>query len=624
MFFSMAIQLFILIPLAGFIFSLFPSAKKEIVLARTAIVTSGLNLLYLVFFLYIWLLQKHPVISTKETTIFNDSSYKFSIDFYFDKISALYLLVGALLVFLITTYSRYYLHREEGYKRFFNTILFFYLGYNFAVLSGNFETLFMGWEILGISSFLLISFYRERYLPARNAIKVFSIYRIGDVGILLTMWAGHHLWGESITFFKLNNDVLVQEQLQSHSNIALFISVMLLVAAVAKSALFPFSSWLPRAMEGPTPSSAIFYGSLSVHLGVFLLLRTHPFWEHLWSIKVLIIGVGVVTSIIASGISRVQSSVKTQIAYASITQIGIIFIEIALGLENIALFHFAGNAFLRTYQLLISPSIITYLIREQFYNYETPVHSKDHLLKKIMYKLYLLNVMEWNLDTIINRIIFIPLKKLGQKLDFLTYRNVFYFVIPSWLLCFSAFLFGQHIPKQLHAALPYLFSFIGLLMVLKSFSERKYPRLAWLLVIFNHLWIVLAISFNETFSINQSLIYLSGIVISGIIGFICLNKLKKLEPVYSDLNQYYGHVHEYPRLSFLFFLSALGLMGFPITYTFIGEDLLYSHIHKDQFFLAFFIALSFIMSGISLIRIYARLFLGPHIKTYHETSIKEG
>ncbi len=622
---NLLIQFFLLIPLTGFIISLFIPSQKELFLSRVATVVSGLNLFFLLFFLTLWLWNGHPSLNIKEISVFRDSGYEFLIDLYFDKITALYLFVGALLTFLISIYSRYYLHRETGYKRFFNTILFFYSGYNVTVLSGNFETLFIGWEVLGISSFLLISFYRDRYLPSRNAVKVFSVYRIGDVGILLAMWASHHLWHENITFLKLNNYELVHEHLQGHSGIGIFISMMLLVAAAAKSAQLPFSSWLPRAMEGPTPSSAIFYGSLSVHFGVFLLLRTFPFWEHQWIVRIIIGLLGFATSIVAISISRVQSSIKTQIAYASIAQIGLIFIEIALGLENIALLHFAGNAFLRTYQLLISPSVITYLIREQFYNYKPRITTTGNsFLKRLEYTFYLLNVREWDLDTFTNKIIFTPLKRLGRKLDFLTYRNVFYFILPTYAFCFFLFATSRHIPEQISQYLPSVFSFTGLLMVLKSFSERKYPRLAWLLVIFNHLWTVLAISFNEKFSFSHSLIYLSGIIISGIAGFICLQKLKNAEPHFFDLNQYYGHVYEYPKLAFIFLLCCLGLMGFPITLSFIGEDLLYSHIHEDQFFLAFFNSLSFIMGGIALIRTYARLFLGPHIKTYHETAIKTG
>src|SRR6185436_13229254 len=224
----------------------------------------------------------------KDLILFESPGYEFFIDFNFDKITAVYLWVGSFLTFLVTIYSRYYLHREIGYKRFFNSILFFYLGYNLVIFSGNLETLFIGWEILGISSFLLIAFYRDRYLPVKNAMKVFSIYRVGDVGLILTMWMSHHLFHENITFLKLTNYELVHEHLATHTWIGVFISVMILITAAAKSAQLPFSSWLPRAMEGPTPSSAIFYGSLAVHLGVFLLMRTYPFWEQQFSVRILI------------------------------------------------------------------------------------------------------------------------------------------------------------------------------------------------------------------------------------------------------------------------------------------------------------------------------------------------
>ncbi len=175
---------------------------------------------------------------------------------------------------------------------------------------------------------------------------------------------------------------------------------MFLLSAAAKSAQLPFSSWLPRAMEGPTPSSAIFYGSLAVHLGVFLMLRTYPFWEEQTSVRIIIALMGLFTAIITTGIGRVQSSVKSQIAYASTAQIGLIFIEVAAGFENLALFHFAGNAFLRTYQLLVSPSVVSYLIREQFYNFSARASSIEAMFPaKMKYTLYTLCIKEWNLDS---------------------------------------------------------------------------------------------------------------------------------------------------------------------------------------------------------------------------------
>jgi NADH:ubiquinone oxidoreductase subunit 5 (subunit L)/multisubunit Na+/H+ antiporter MnhA subunit len=617
------IKFFILLPFAGFVLSLLIPVKKETLLSRTAFFTIGLHLLAASVFIVYWLFNEHQTLNEKDFVLFQSTGYEFFIDLCFDKITAVYLFVGAFLTFLVTVYSRYYLHREEGYKRFFNAILLFYIGYNIAIFSGNFETLFVGWEILGISSFLLIAFYRDRYLPVKNAVKVFSVYRIGDIGLLLVMWMSHHLWHENITFLKLSNYELVHEHLQNHSLKGVFISLMILIAAAAKSAQFPFSSWLPRAMEGPTPSSAIFYGSLSVHMGVFLLIRTFPFWENQLSVRILIGLLGLVTSVIATGIARVQSSVKSQIAYASIAQIGLIFIEVAVGWEELALFHFAGNAFLRTYQLLVSPSVVSYLIREQFYNFKTRQHTiEDSLPKKIEYSVYILCLKEWNLDTLMYRYLWNPLKWAGRKLDFMNVNRVLIFFIPAYILGVILLYSESYIDKDIyHSYLPILFSLIGLVMVFKSFTERKNVVMSWLLIIMNHFWVALAISFNEHYEYDESLLYLSGIVLSGIIGYLCLRYVKSRE---NDINldRFHGHSYEYPQTTFVFLMACLGLTGFPITPTFIGEDLIFSHIHEHQIALAFFTSLSFIIDGLSVIRIFARVFLGPHIKTYHEIAYR--
>ena len=514
------------------------------------------------------------------------------------------------------------MHRESGYKRFFNTILFFYLGYNIAIFSGNLETLFIGWEILGISSFLLIAFYRDRYLPVKNAVKVFSIYRIGDVGLILAMWMSHHLWHENITFLKLNNYELVHSQLQTHTWIGVFISLMILISAAAKSAQLPFSSWLPRAMEGPTPSSAIFYGSLSVHLGVFILLRTFHFWEHQFSVRIAIAVLGLFTSIVTTGIARVQSSVKSQIAYASIAQIGLIFIEVAAGFEDLALFHFAGNAFLRTYQLLVSPSVVSYLIREQFYNFIPRQHTfEDSLPKKIEYTFYMLCLKEWNLDSFMYRYLWNPLKWAGRKFDFLTLNRVILYGIPSYLIGLFLVYNEDLVPDSIEKYLPFFFAFIALIMVLKAFTERKLARMSWLLIVMTHFWIALAIAFNEHFTFDQIHFYLSGIAVSGILGFMCLRLLKSQEGSI-DLDQFHGHVYKHPKFAIVFLLSCLGVSGFPITPTFIGEDLIFTHIHEDQPILAFMISLCFIIDGLSIVRIYARVFLGPHVKSVYEMAYR--
>lgn len=616
------LHLFILIPLFGFLLSLLTPHKDEKLISLVTFITVSLHFISFIIFLFYWFLTDNPVVNLKEIVLFKTSHYEFYIDFYFDEITAAYMFVGASITFLVTTYSRYYLHKEEGYKRFFNTLLFFYLAYNIAILAGNLETMFIGWEMLGISSFLLIAFYRNRYWPVKNAIKVFSVYRIGDVGLILAMWASHHLWNENITFMKLNNYELVHSHLAGHSLIGVFISLMILITAAAKSAQLPFSSWLPRAMEGPTPSSAIFYGSLSVNLGVFILLRMYPFWEHQISVRILIGLLGLSTAVIATSIARVQSSIKSQIAYASIAQIGLIFIEISLGFKYLALFHFAGNAFLRTYQLLVSPSVVSSLIREQFYTFQPRYETiEDSFPKKLEYSIYMLSLKEWNLESFMSYIVWKPFKKMGEKLDFLTLRSLIFLFIPTYIIGLTLLYYQDDITQNIHEYLAVIFAFIGLIMVLKSFSERKSPRMSWLLIIMNHFWIVLAISFNEKFGYNEAFFYMSGIIIAGVMGYICLNQLKSEEDKF-NLNNFYGHVYEHPKLAFIFLVSCLGLTGFPITPTFIGEDLVFSHIHENQALLAIFISLSFIVSGLSAIRLYGRIFLGPHVKTYHEMPFK--
>src|SRR6185503_14323746 len=136
------------------------------------------------------------------------------------------------------------------------------------------------------------------------------------------------------------------------------IALLLIVAAAGKSALLPFSGWLPRAMEGPTPSSAVYYGSLSIHAGCFLLLRSGPLLEQATAARVLAGVLGAATAIFAGITTRVQSDVKSSLAYASLTQVGIIVVEIAIGWYTIAFVHLAGHACFRLLQFLSAPNVL--------------------------------------------------------------------------------------------------------------------------------------------------------------------------------------------------------------------------------------------------------------------------
>lgn len=610
--------LFIFIPLFGFILTFFFANNQEKLIATIATSTIGIHLAASVVFTLYWLFEGASTLDLKYFTFFKEDNIEIFLDLYFDKIAAVYALVGSLITFLVIIFSRFYLHRDEGYKRFFSTVLLFFFGYNITVFSGNFETLFIGWEFLGITSFLLIAFYRDRYLPVKNALKAISLFRLGDICLILSLWTSHHIWHQNITFNELNDTALVLGHIADNHNSVLFLISMLIVAAAIKSAQFPFSSWLPRAMEGPTTSSAIFYGSLSVHLGVFLLLRTYTYWSTIITIKVIVITVGVLTVIIASLIARVQSTVKTQIAYASIAQIGIMFIEVALGWHILALVHFSGNAFLRTYQLLVSPSVLGYMIHDQFFNYKKRLNNyESSKLRPIYNSIYLLSVKEWNMDNYLKMIFWNPFKLLGKKMNFLSNQIgiglMFSFLILGLLLLY----FESHIPATTDLYLHLLFALLGTVLILVSFAEKRNAINAWKLLSLSQGFAVLSIAhFNDKYESKEILIYITGLMISSVVGYIILSKLKKEESTLS-LENFYGHVYHHPRLGFWFLITCLAFVGLPFTPSFIGIDLMFSHVDHDEYLLIILTSISFLVLELSVLRIYARLFLGPNQKQDH-------
>lgn len=608
------LQLFILVPLLGFIISLFFRNRNENAIAGVAITTMGLQLVGLTAFLVFWIVDGSKLLDIKHFTFYKEGNVEIFIDLFFDKITAVFAFVGTLITFLVAIFSRFYLHRDSGFKRFFNTLLLFFFAYSIVIFSGNFETLFVGWEFLGITSFLLIIFYRDRYLPVKNGLKTISLYRLGDVCLILAMWMSHHLWHENITFLKLNDINLVALHIQEHRYYASFILVMIVIAASIKSAQFPFSSWLPRAMEGPTTSSAIFYGSLSAHIGVFILMRTFPYWESILTIKILIISIGLVTAIIASLIARVQSSVKTQIAYSSIAQIGIMFISVAMGWHTFALIHFAGNAFLRTYQLLVSPSVLGYMIHDQFFSY---IPKQYGSINKFANSIYVLSLKEWNLDSFQFKYLWFPFKWIGRKLNFLSSKAVLFSLIIFYFVGLFCFLNEKIIPKKIDEILHLLFAFIAMLLILKSFAKRSDAMTVWSMIIMSQFYILLSIAFlNDQYEYVEILLYISGLIGASILGFYCLYQVKIIEKNI-DLNDFYGYNHEHPKYGFWFLISCLAFVGLPFSPTFIGVDLMFNHIDKDEYLLIGITSISFLFVEIAVLRMYARLFLGPSKKQNH-------
>ncbi len=274
-----------------------------------------------------------------------------------DYLSLPFSLMTTFLSTIVALFALNYLRWEEGYLRFFFLYLMFVLGMQIIFLGGSFEVIFVGWELIGLTSALLISFFFTNSQSIENAQRAFWAYRLTDIGLLLgavmLARAGHEGQFDPVISF-LN--MQVEHPLQLSGWGAYAAPMLIILPALAKSAQIPFSQWLPRAMEGPTPSSAIFYGALSVHAGVFLCLRLLTEVEVPFVLTLFLLGIGSVTAVYATLVGKIQADIKGKLAYASMAQVGLMMAELGLGFRWLVVLHFIGHSTLRTYQLLYALS----------------------------------------------------------------------------------------------------------------------------------------------------------------------------------------------------------------------------------------------------------------------------
>jgi NADH-quinone oxidoreductase subunit L len=347
--------------------------------------------------------------------------FHFHLKFVFDRLSAPFVILTFVLVGTIGAFANRYLHREPGFGRFFLLYALFLVGMVVASLAGTIEALFMGWELVGLSSALLVAFFHERHSPVVQGFRVWSVYRIADAAFLVAAVALHHVTGAGDFSGLMGIEPWPQGTADVTANQALFLGLLLLVAAAGKSALIPFCGWLPRAMEGPTPSSAVFYGALSVHLGSYLLLRVSPLLEQSIVLSATVVALGLATAIFGSIASRVQSDVKTALAFASLTQVGIITAEIGLGLRYVALIHIIGHACLRTLQLLRAPTLL-----HDYHQMENAIgghlHAgstvwERHASKGLRLRLYRFGFERGGFDAMLHRFVVRPFLAIFQWCD---------------------------------------------------------------------------------------------------------------------------------------------------------------------------------------------------------------
>jgi NADH-quinone oxidoreductase subunit L len=272
-----------------------------------------------------------------------------------DPLSVFMILVVSGVSTLIHLYSVSYMHEDRGYRRYFAYLNYFVFSMLVLVLAGNFVLLIVGWASVGTASYLLISFWYRRKTATRAGLKAFVINVVGDVGLVLgTFFIFKHTGTVDLlhTFSRVRH-------VFAHNSPDLVAGCLLLgVGAFAKSAQVPLHTWLPDAMEGPTPVSALIHAATMVTAGVYLIARMHPLFEHApTAADVTAIG-GCLTLLIAATIALVQTDIKRVIAYSTMSQIGYMIMGVSVGAYSAGLFHLMTHAFFKALLFMAAGSLI--------------------------------------------------------------------------------------------------------------------------------------------------------------------------------------------------------------------------------------------------------------------------
>jgi len=282
-----------------------------------------------------------------------------------DPLSAFMVLVVTLVSALIHLYAVTYMWEDRGYARFFAYLNFFVFSMLVLVLAGNFIVLIAGWAFVGAASYLLISFWYRRSTATRAGIKAFVINVVGDVGLVLGTYFIFRGTG-SLDFLKTFEEV--PNAFSTNDGELVAGCILLLVGAFAKSAQIPLHTWLPDAMEGPTPVSALIHAATMVTAGVYLIARMHPLFEQAPAAADVGAVIGCLTLIVAATIGLAVTDLKRVIAYSTMSQIGYMIMGVSSGAYVAGLFHLGTHAFFKALLFMAAGSIIAAMAGEQSLN----------------------------------------------------------------------------------------------------------------------------------------------------------------------------------------------------------------------------------------------------------------
>ncbi|MBN1571367.1 MAG: NADH-quinone oxidoreductase subunit L [Acidobacteria bacterium] len=288
-------------------------------------------------------------------------------EFLLDPLSAVMLLVVTGVGFIIHIYSIGYMHAEDGYYRFFSYMNLFLFSMLILVLSGNFLLMFVGWEGVGLCSYLLIGYYIDRRSAGDAGKKAFIVNRIGDVGFILGVFLIFLTFG-SLNFGDVFGRIASAAErfpVESGVGVLTAIGILLFIGATGKSAQIPLYVWLPDAMEGPTPVSALIHAATMVTAGVYMVVRCSPIFSRAPIAMEVVMVVGIATALLAATIGLVQKDIKRVLAYSTVSQLGYMFVAAGVGAFSAGIFHLMTHAFFKALLFLGAGSVIHALGGEQ-------------------------------------------------------------------------------------------------------------------------------------------------------------------------------------------------------------------------------------------------------------------
>jgi NADH-quinone oxidoreductase subunit L len=354
-----------LLPFAGFLFNGTLGRKLPKWLVTTVALLAPLGALSVVTNAA-WLFSSAhlplPYVETCPVPWIDVASLHVNFSFVLDQLSLVMLLVVTGVGFLIHIYSVGYMAHDEGYARYFSYLNLFLFFMTVLVLAGNALVMFVGWEGVGLASYLLIGFWFQKKSAADAGKKAFIVNRIGDFGFLIGMFLLLANFG-TLTFAEIAAKLNALPGWQG--GVLTIIALCLMLGAAGKSAQLPLYIWLPDAMEGPTPVSALIHAATMVTAGVYMVARTHVLFDHAPFALGVVAAVGAATALFAATIGLVQNDIKRVLAYSTISQLGYMFLGCGVAAYSAAIFHLMTHAFFKALLFLAAGSVIHAIGGEQ-------------------------------------------------------------------------------------------------------------------------------------------------------------------------------------------------------------------------------------------------------------------